>query len=209
MDHINHREFEIHNAHIALDILYEIIWYHVSDKLSSSSTPIMNMFVSVVVVVVVCLFLLIPEQSMAIYITNLSKHELHLPTDSLFFYYDSQPHPTNNSHRQHFTTKYNIKDNILQGILDHYMSFHISEKCSPDTDEYQSIILVNETRMKNIFKFIYNDSFPVMKTKRKYGNCLSWLTVDLEESIRSKNKLHRISRKHPTSYNDTLYWEYR
>ena len=162
------------------------------------------------------------------------KYRSHIFT--FFIAYDFQTHPTNNSHRQHFTTKYNITDNILQGILDHYMSFHISEKCSPDTEEYQLIRLVNDTRMTkykerisdtdrsvldvydtcgsyfssfiNIFKSIFNDSFRIMKTKRNYRNCLSWLTVDLKESIRSKNKLHRISRKHPTSYNDNSYWEY-
>ena len=137
-----------------------------------------------------------------------------------------------------YTNKYHINDNIRQGISvtdisDHYMIFHISEKCSPDIEEYQLIRLVNETRMTkckerildtdwsvldvydtcesyfssfmNIFKSIYNESFPVMKTKRKYRNRLPWLTSGLKESIRRKNKLFRISLKHPTSYNNTLY----
>ena len=141
-----------------------------------------------------------------------------------------------------FTNKYHINDNILQGIFvtdisDHYMIFHISEKCSPDIEEYQLIRLINETRMTkyqerildidwsvldvydtcesyfssfmNIFKSIYNESFPVMKTKRKYRNRLPWLTSCLKESIRRKNKLFRISLKHPTSYNNTLYREYK
>ena len=141
-----------------------------------------------------------------------------------------------------FTNKYHINDNILQGIFvtdisDHYMIFHISEKCSPDIEEYQLIRLINETRMTkykerildidwsvldvydtcesyfssfmNIFKSIYNESFPVMKTKRKYRNRLPWLTSGLKESIRRKNKLFRISLKHPTSYNNTLYREYK
>ena len=134
-----------------------------------------------------------------------------------------------------FTNKYHINDNIRQGIFvtdisDHYMIFHISEG-------YQLIRLVNETRMTkykerildtdwsvldvydtcesyfssfmNIFKSIYNESFPVMKTKRKYRNRLPWLTSGLKESIRRKNKLFRISLKHPTSYNNTLYREYK
>ena len=117
------------------------------------------------------------------------------------------------------------------------MIFHISEKCSPGIEEYQLIRLVNETRMTkykerildtdwsvldiydtcesyfpsfmNIFKSIYNESFPVIKTKRKYRNRLPWLTAGLKESIKRKNKLYRISIKHPTSYNKTLYREYR
>ena len=51
-----------------------------------------------------------------------------------------------------FTNKHNINDNILQALFatdisDHYMVFHISEKSSPDIEEYQLIRLGNETRM--------------------------------------------------------------
>ena len=141
-----------------------------------------------------------------------------------------------------FTNKYNINDNILQGIFvtdisDHYMIFHISDKCSTDIEEYQLIRLVNEPRMTKfrerildtdwsvldvydtcesyfassmkIFKSIYDESFPDMKTKRKYRNRLPWLTTGLKESIKRKNKLYRISLKHPTSYNNTVYIDYR
>ena len=141
-----------------------------------------------------------------------------------------------------FTNKYNINDNILQGIFatdisDHYIIFHISEKSSPDIEEYQLIRLVNETRMTkykerisdtdwsmldtydtcesyfssfmNIFKSIYNESFPVIKAKRKYRNRLAWLTAGVKDSIKRRNILYRISLKHPTSYNNTLYREYR
>ena len=62
----------------------------------------------------------------------------------------------------------------------------------------------------NIFKSIYNETFPVLKTRRKYRNRLPWLTADLKESIKHKNKLrYRISLKHRTSYSITLYREYR
>ena len=61
----------------------------------------------------------------------------------------------------------------------------------------------------NIFKSIYDESFPVIKTKRKYRNRPPWLTAGLKESIKRKNKLHRISLKFPTSYNNTVYREYR
>ena len=60
-----------------------------------------------------------------------------------------------------------------------------------------------------IFKSIYNESFPVMKTKRKYWNRLPWLTTGLKESIKRNNKLYRISLKHPASYNNTVYRECR
>ena len=103
--------------------------------------------------------------------------------------------------------------------------------------EYQLIRLVNEPRMTKfresildtdwsvldvydncesyfasfmkIFKSIYNESFPAMKTKRKYRNRLPWLTTGLKESIKRKNKLYEIFRKHPTSYYDTVYRDYR
>ena len=61
----------------------------------------------------------------------------------------------------------------------------------------------------NIFKAIYDETFPVIKTKRKYRNRLPWLPAGLKESIKRKNKLYIISLKHATSYNDTLYREYR
>ena len=61
----------------------------------------------------------------------------------------------------------------------------------------------------NIFKSIYNEVFPVVKTKRKYKTRLPWLTSGLKESIKRKNKLYRISLKHRTSYNIALYREYR
>ena len=129
-----------------------------------------------------------------------------------------------------FTNKWNINDNILQGIF-------ASDISDPDIEEYHLIRLVNETRMMiykerisdtdwsvldfydncesnfssfvNIFKCIYNESFPVIKTKKKYRNRLPWLTTCLKESIKRKNKLYRISLKHPNTYNNTLYREYR
>ena len=98
------------------------------------------------------------------YSIGLSKHELHQPTEKfLEAMYSNSLLPTilipsretlttatliNNI----FNNKYNIIDNILLGIFatdisDHYMIFHISEKCSPDIENGQLIRLVNETRM--------------------------------------------------------------
>ena len=195
-----------------------------------------------------------PCYIMGDYNIDLLKHELHQPTEKFLeaMYSNSLLPMILKPTRETVTTatlidniytnKYHINDKILQGIFvtdisDHYMIFHISEKCSPDIGEYQIIRLINETSMTkykerildidwsvldvydtcesyfssfmNIFKSIYNESFPVMKTKRKYRNRLPWLTSGLKESIRRKNKLFRISLKHPTSYNNTLYREYK
>ena len=188
------------------------------------------------------------------YNIDLLKHELHPPTEKFLeaMYSNSllpmilkptrETETTATLIDNIFTNKYNVNDNIFQGIFatdisDHYMIFHISDKCAPDIEEYQLIRLINESRMlkykerilgtdwsildvydtcqsyfsslMNIFKSIYNEAFPVMKTKRKYRNRLPWLTAGLKESIKRKNKLYRISLKHRTSYNITLYREYR
>ena len=153
-----------------------------------------------------------PCYIMGDYNIDLLKHELHQPTEKfLEAMYSNSLLPmilkptretvtTATLIDNIFTNKYHINDNILPGIFvtdisDHYMIFHISEKCSPNIEEYQLIRLVNETRMTkykesildtdwsvldvydtresyfssfmNIFKSIYNESFPVMKTKRK------------------------------------------
>ena len=44
----------------------------------------------------------------------------------------------------------------------------------------------------NNLKSIYNQSFPVMKAKRKYTNRLPWLTAGLKESIKRKIKLYSM-----------------
>ena len=195
-----------------------------------------------------------PCYIMGDYNIDLLKHELHPPTEKFLeaMYSNSllpmilkptrETETTATLIDNIFTNKYNVNDNIFQGIFatgisDHYMIFHISDKCAPDIEEYQLIRLINESRMlkykerilgtdwsilyvydtcesyfssfMNIFKSIYNEAFPVMKTKRKYRNRLSWLTAGLKESIKRKNKLYRISLKHRTSYNITLYREYR
>ena len=60
-----------------------------------------------------------------------------------------------------------------------------------------------------MFSNVYNECFPVIKVKKKYRNRLPWLTDGLKTSIQHKNKLYRISIKHPTAYNITLYKVYR
>ena len=176
-----------------------------------------------------------PCYSMGDYNIDLLKHELHPPTEKFLeaMYSNSLLpmilKPTRETEitatliDNIFTNKYNVNDNIFQGIFatdisDHYMIFHISDKCAPDIEEYQLIRLINESRMlkykerilgtdwsildvydtcesyfssfMNIFKSIYNEAFPVMKTNRKYRNRHPWLTAGLKESIKRKNKLY-------------------
>ena len=126
---------------------------------------------------------------------------------------------------------------LVTDISDHYIIFHISDKYCPELAEYQLIRLVNEPRIEkykerilqidwalldcynscqsyfsafmDVFKSVYNECFPVIKVKKKYRNRLPWLTDGLKTSIKHKNKLYRISIKHPTAYNITLYKVYR
>ena len=114
----------------------------------------------------------------------------------------------------------------------HYAIFHIWDKPWLETDQYQLIRLVNETRLAeyketisttdwsilaqykscevyfthffNKMKSIHHKSFPIIKVKKRYRNRIPWLTPGLRESIEQKNKLYRISSKHPTAYNETL-----
>ena len=57
------------------------------------------------------------------------------------------------------------------------------------------------TKFYALFKTIYDGSFPLSRVKMQYRNRLPWLTEGLKRSIKYKNKLYRISIKHPTSYN--------
>ena len=58
-------------------------------------------------------------------------------------------------------------------------------------------------------KTIHDKSIPIIKVKKRYRNRIPWLTYGLRESIKHKNELYRISLKHPTAYNETLYKQYR
>ena len=51
--------------------------------------------------------------------------------------------------------------------------------------------------------------FPVIKVTKRYRNRLPWLTPGLKESIKHKNKLSKISRKHPTAYDKMMYKDFR
>lgn len=60
-----------------------------------------------------------------------------------------------------------------------------------------------------LFKAIYDKSFPVVRVKKRYRNRLPWLTTEIKESIKHKNKLYKISLKHPTAYNETKYKHFK
>ena len=126
---------------------------------------------------------------------------------------------------------------LITDISDHYAIFHIWDKHCLETDQYQLIRLTNESRMVrykenissidwtaldqynscevyfthffNKIKSVYDESFPITKVKKRYRNRIPWLTSGLRESIKHKNKLYRMSLKHPTAYNETLYKQYR
>ena len=95
-----------------------------------------------------------------------------------------------------FTNNYNVNDQFLQGILttdisDHYIIFHVSDKICPSNDQFQLARLINDKRMEtynrsisdtdwsildqyenfkhfmDMYKTLYDQSFPVVKVKRK------------------------------------------
>ena len=54
------------------------------------------------------------------------------------------------------------------------------------------------------FKNVYDHVIPITGVKKRYRNRLPWLTTGLKESIKHKNKLFKISRRHPTAHNKTV-----
>ena len=99
-----------------------------------------------------------PSYVMGDYNIDLLKHELHQPTERfLEAMYSNSLLPmilkptretltTATLIYNIFTNKYHINDNILQGIFvtdisDHYMIFHISEKCSPDIEAPEALCI--------------------------------------------------------------------
>ena len=136
-----------------------------------------------------------------------------------------------------YTNNYNTKNDNYSGLLttdisDHFPVFHLSKKCSEHSinNEYKTIRIINEIKTlefteKNpkhklvsfefihnflkLFKSMYDESFPVMRVRIKYRNRLPWLSDGLKSSIKLKNKLYRISLKHPTMYNVHKYKQYK
>ena len=97
-------------------------------------------------------------------------------------------------------------------ISDHYIIFHIWDKICPSNDLFQLVRLINDKRIEtfkravsdtdwsildqyencesyfthfmDMYKTLYDQSFPVVKIKRRYRNRLPRLTVGLKESIK-------------------------
>ena len=65
------------------------------------------------------------------------------------------------------------------------------------------------TKFYALFKTIYDGSFLLSRVKMRYRNRFPWLTEGLKKSIKYKNKLYRISLRHPTSYNISKYKDYK
>ena len=126
---------------------------------------------------------------------------------------------------------------FLMDISDHYGIFHIMDKQCAINDSSQLLRVINESRIEKYkdcisntdwtalnvyencetyykhfideFKNIYDHVFPVIRVKKRYRNRLPWLTPGLKESIKHKNKLFKIYRKHPTAYNKMMYKDFR
>ena len=103
---------------------------------------------------------------------------------------------------------------LTTDISDHYIIFHIWDKICPSDDLFQLVRLINDKRIEtfkravsdtdwsildqyencesyfthfmDMYKTLYDQSFPVVKIKRRYRNRLPWLTVGLKESIKKE-----------------------
>ena len=56
---------------------------------------------------------------------------------------------------------------------------------------------------------IYNKCFPLRKVKSTYYNRKPWLTENLKESIKHKNKLYAKFKKYPSFFNESTYLIYQ
>ena len=126
---------------------------------------------------------------------------------------------------------------FLMDISDHYGIFHILDKYCEHDDCSQLLRFINESEMGkyrecilNIdwnvlnvhedcktyykhftdkFKNTYDHVYPIIRVKKRYRYRLAWLTTGLKESIKHKNKLFKMSQRHPTAHNKTPYKDYR
>ena len=65
------------------------------------------------------------------------------------------------------------------------------------------------THFHNIFINTYNSCFPYKQAKNNYKNKKVWLTQALKNSIKNKNKLFILTRRHPSELNFSNYKKYR
>ena len=61
---------------------------------------------------------------------------------------------------------------------------------------------------KNL-KLIYDRAFPKRELKKTYHTRKPWLTECLKVSIKKKNKLYMITKRHPTTRNEISYKKYK
>ena len=65
------------------------------------------------------------------------------------------------------------------------------------------------TDFHTTLKSHFEKSFPITKVNFKYNNRKPWLSEDLRNSIKHKNKLHIKSVNIPTVANETAYKDYK
>ena len=123
---------------------------------------------------------------------------------------------------------------LTTDISDQYIIFRVWDKICPSNDHLQLVRLINDKRMEifkravsdtdwsildkyencesyfkqcmDMYKYLYDPSFSVVKINRRYRNRLPWLTTGFEESTK---KLYRISVKHQTAHTVTVLKNYR
>ena len=73
-----------------------------------------------------------------------------------------------------------------------------------ETDTQSAFSLFHSTFLK-----LYNVHFPKQKLKMKYNTRKMWLSQELKDAIKIKNKLYKCFIKVPIAYNETKYKSYR
>ena len=127
---------------------------------------------------------------------------------------------------------------LITDISDHYPVFHIHPvSIEKETDVFfwkRCLNTVNKLKFRDMvsnedwaeilnngdtksaftsfhskIKTIYDCAFPKIKVKIRYNNRKPWLTDDLKEAIKNKNKLFIKTKKHPSAFNEVNYMESR
>ncbi len=91
------------------------------------------------------------------------------------------------------------KNNFLENIAEVSWKNILSSK-----DTTAAFIDLSEVTGK-----LYNEYFPLRKSKLSYNNRISWLTNGIKQSIKRKNALYKKMHKHPTDSNIIRYKTYR
>ena len=123
---------------------------------------------------------------------------------------------------------------FVTDISDHYPIFHMNlDKSEKQTDTYvmkrkyteankhsflhslheidwHEIYNIPETnssfdKFHSILKELHAKHFPKVKVKIRYSNNKPWLSDEMKDAIKKKNKLYRISRKIPSVHNEIEY----